>query len=153
RRACSLKNEHATDGSGKVSIELHIDARGRYHIQDAWCAVMAALEAGLTVDEIREGLASYKQVKGRGQVLATKSGAVIIDESYNANPDSVKCAVEGALDSRAFPQTNKVIVLGEMKELGDDSEALHRELGAWLKDKDFSTLITVGPVAGLIGES
>jgi UDP-N-acetylmuramoyl-tripeptide--D-alanyl-D-alanine ligase len=62
----------------------------------------------------------------------------------------MKCAVEALLDERAFPQGKKTIVLGEMAELGENSELMHKQTGEWLRSKRFETLITVGAKASVI---
>ncbi|MGD9683145.1 MAG: UDP-N-acetylmuramoyl-tripeptide--D-alanyl-D-alanine ligase [Candidatus Obscuribacterales bacterium] len=135
-----------------VAGEFHVSSHGLYQLQDAWCAIKAGLRAGLSPAQVGEGLSRYRQVKGRGNTSVTASGALIIDESYNANPDSVKCAITGLADERAYPHARKVVVLGEMAELGEAAPALHSELGRWLKDQPLSRLITVGKMAALIAD-
>jgi UDP-N-acetylmuramoyl-tripeptide--D-alanyl-D-alanine ligase len=135
---------------GSVSEqEFFVRAHGRVLLEDAWCAVAAARAAGLSDSEIAEGLSKFEAVEGRGNAVQSSHGATIVDESYNANPDSMRCAVEAIL-SHAYPQPDKIVVLGAMAELGDFSEPLHLELGRWLKDKPISLLVTVGPVASAI---
>jgi UDP-N-acetylmuramoyl-tripeptide--D-alanyl-D-alanine ligase len=121
-----------------------IHAHGLAHLQDAWCAIRAALKLGMSPETVAIGLFSYHSIDGRGNCLTAKNGATIIDESYNANPDSMRCAVATMLDNRVFPQKKKVVILGDMGELGAQTESLHLELGKWLKDKQISQLITVG---------
>ena len=132
------------------SEEFFVQAHGDFLLRDAWCAVKAGLSAGLTPETIRQGLSNWRAVEGRGNVIATGSGLTLIDESYNANPDSVRCAVESMLASEAYEGKRKIIVLGKMAELGDFTEALHRELGSWLKTKAIDCLVTVGAEAGMI---
>ncbi len=146
------KSMEAAPESGE-KLEFFVRTHGHYHVQDAWCAIIAGLEAGLSVEEVRTGLASYESVSGRGNVITTANGIVIIDESYNANPDSVRCAIGGALDSRAYPQKRKIVVLGEMAELGSEADSLHEKLGSWLQDKEIALLITVGPQAAVIART
>src|SRR5262249_29559243 len=67
------------------STDFEVKAHGRYHLQDAWCAVMAARHAGLTDADIAAGLAAYEPITGRGTRFELGSGAVVVDESYNAN--------------------------------------------------------------------
>lgn len=156
--AANIKDEKVSEEGTKFRVgddptEYFVATHGVHHVQDAWCAIMAGLHCGLTPEEVAEGLADYRQVKGRGNVLTTADGAIIVDESYNANPDSVKCAVDGVIDNRAFPQKKKIVVLGEMAELGAVSEELHKELGFWMKEKPISLLVTVGDKAAKIGEA
>lgn len=130
-----------------VERTFHVACHGIPLLQDAWCAITAGLELGLTPEEVAAGLDRFQVVTGRGNKVQAACGAVVLDESYNANPDSVRAAVLAMLDSRAFPQRSKVLVLGELAELGDHTQALSRELGNWLKEKPLSTLITVGRLA------
>lgn len=136
-------------GTANPEQEFVVRAHGRVLLEDAWCAVAAARAAGLTDIEIASGLAKFAAVEGRGNALKSSHGAIIVDESYNANPDSMRCAVEAIL-SHAYPQSAKIVVLGAMAELGEFTEPLHLELGRWLKDKPISLLVTVGPVARAI---
>ena len=138
------------DAAGLESIPYKVHAHGSVLLQDAWCAVQAALCAGLTPTEVARGLETWRAVEGRGNAVGTTSGALLIDESYNSNPDSVRCAVEAILSREAFPQASKIVVLGEMLELGDFSDTLHDDLGQWLKDKPISMLMTVGSQAARI---
>jgi len=133
--------------------EFTVNAHGIRHLQDAWCAIIAGRAAGLTDAGVAEGLRSYRSVEGRGNRLVMTNGAVLVDESYNANPDSVKCAVEALMDPRAFPQSNKYVVLGEMAELGETSEQMHQQTGEWLKQKNLSMLITIGAKAQVIANA
>lgn len=119
-------------------------------LQDAWCTIMVARELGLNDEEIAVGLRQFRPLGGRGNKLITGSGALVLDESYNANPDSVKAAVCGMIESAS--QLNKIVVLGDLAELGDHTEPLLRELGLWLKDKPISALITVGRLARYIAD-
>ncbi|MDP3508943.1 MAG: UDP-N-acetylmuramoyl-tripeptide--D-alanyl-D-alanine ligase [Candidatus Melainabacteria bacterium] len=136
-------------GSANPEQVFFVNAHGRFLLEDACCAVAAARAAGLTDSEIAIGLAKFAAVEGRGNALKSSRGATVVDESYNANPDSMRCAIEAIL-SHAYPQPAKIIVLGAMAELGSFTEALHLELGRWLKDKPLSLLVTVGPVASAI---
>ena len=140
------------EGEPFAENQFTVHTHGSVLLQDAWCAVQAGLCAGLSADEVGRGLASWRAVEGRGNAVATRSGALLIDEAYNSNPDSVRCAIEAICSEEAFPQAHKIVVLGEMLELGDYSNQLHSELGQWLKDKRISTLVTVGQQAKLIAD-
>jgi UDP-N-acetylmuramoyl-tripeptide--D-alanyl-D-alanine ligase len=129
-----------------------VHAHGRPILEDAWCVIQAGLVKGLSEREIAAGLARWRPVEGRGNRLVTSSGALVLDETYNANPDSVKASIAAILDERAFPFKTKIVVLGELAELGPTENQLHREIGSWLKDKPISTLITVGRMARNIAD-
>jgi UDP-N-acetylmuramoyl-tripeptide--D-alanyl-D-alanine ligase len=129
-----------------------IRAHGRPLLEDAWCAIQAALLRGLSEATIAQRLAGWQAVEGRGNRLVTSSGALVLDETYNANPDSVKASISAILDERAFPFKTKIVVLGELAELGPTENQLHRDIGIWLKDKPISALITVGRMARNIAD-
>lgn len=140
-----------SDDDGPPS-KFSMKAHGLSHLQDAWCAIAAARSCGLDDDTIARGLAAYNPVSGRGNKLRMANGALVVDEAYNGNPDSVRSSVATFADSRIYPQTEKLVVLGELAELGADTSKLHRDLGEWLRNKELSVLITVGPVARYIAE-
>jgi UDP-N-acetylmuramoyl-tripeptide--D-alanyl-D-alanine ligase len=126
---------------------FEVKAHGMPLISDAWCAVMAARELGLSDEEIAEGLKFFKTIGGRGNRMQSASGSLIIDESYNANPESVRAAVMALSDKNAYPYGKKFVVLGDLLELGEQGPALLQELGGWLKANSFDLLITVGSLA------
>ncbi|MCL7944464.1 UDP-N-acetylmuramoyl-tripeptide--D-alanyl-D-alanine ligase [Marinobacter sp. ATCH36] len=119
-----------------VSLPLH----GEHNITNALLALAAARELGASDEAVQQGLASVQPVKGRLQILELSPGLTIIDDSYNANPSSIKAAL-GVLASRPG---NRVVVLGAMAELGPDSLALHREVGEFAKALGVERLLVVG---------
>ena len=131
---------------------FYVKAHGLPLISDAWCAVMAGRELGLTDSEIAAGLKFYQALGGRGNHRQAECGTLIIDESYNANPESVRAAVMAMSDKAAFKQSKKFLVLGDLLELGNQGPALLQELGSWLKDSQLQLLITVGSLARHIFE-
>ncbi len=141
-------NEECTRFSLKGSGQLYeVRAHGMPLLSDAWCVIKAALELGLSETEIASGLAQFKAVGGRGNKIKTASGVLVIDETYNANPESVKAAVEALSDANAYPQKKKFLVLGDLLELGVQGPALLEELGAYLERMPLNLLITVGNLA------
>ena len=125
--------------------ELNVD--GDYNIENSLSAIELGLKLGMTTDEIRKGLASYQPIEKRWEVEEIK-GLKFINDSYNANPDSMKASV------KAFVETykNPVVVLGDMGELGENEIKYHREVGEFLStlNKDVKYL-TVGNLAKEIG--
>ena len=132
--------------------QFELKAHGRPLLEDAWCVITVAREKGLPDQVIADGLRAFEPVGGRGNRLVSDTGALVLDETYNGNPDSVKASVGALLDPLAFPQPSKIVVLGELAELGSTEAELHRELGVWLRDKGITTLITVGHLARHIAE-
>ena len=131
---------------------FEVRAHGEPLLQDAWCVITAAYELGTDEQLIARGLRMFAAVGGRGNRLTGRNGSLVIDESYNGNPDSVKASISGILADTACPQKKKIVVVGELAELGPQGPELHRELGAWMKDKSLTVLITVGHLARNIAE-
>lgn len=128
-------------------LEVALQVLGAHNAHNALAATAAALAAGVSLDAIRRGLEAFQPVKGRLQVkraaLGELAGALVIDDTYNANPDSVRAAVD-VLASHASP---RVLVLGDMGEVGDDGPAFHREVGAYAKERGIDALYTLGDAA------
>ncbi|WP_213299321.1 UDP-N-acetylmuramoyl-tripeptide--D-alanyl-D-alanine ligase [Paraburkholderia sacchari] len=128
-------------------LEVELQVLGAHNAHNALAATAAALAAGVSLDAIRRGLEAFQSVKGRLQVkraaLGELAGALVIDDTYNANPDSVRAAVD-VLASHASP---RVLVLGDMGEVGEDGPAFHREVGAYAKERGIDALYTLGEAA------
>lgn len=122
--------------------EYFINALGTTHVLNSLCAILVGKELNLSCREIQRGLSNFKLPEGRGGVIRYKD-SYIIDESYNANPDSVKAAVSNMIEGWD-KDYKKVLVLGELAELGSHEDRLLGELEIWLKGKSLSTVITVG---------
>ena len=122
--------------------EYSINALGSTHILNSLCAILVGKELNLSYGEIQRGLSNFKIPEGRGDVIRYKD-SYIIDESYNANPDSVRAAVSNMVEGWD-KDYKKILVLGELAELGSHEEKLLGELGVWLRGKSLSTVITVG---------
>ncbi|HHZ06145.1 MAG TPA: UDP-N-acetylmuramoyl-tripeptide--D-alanyl-D-alanine ligase [Clostridiales bacterium] len=121
------------------SISVTIPAIGSYMVSNALVAVAIGIHLGLTSEEIKQGIESYKTVGSRAGVVDT-GYITVIDDCYNANPVSVK----GAIDTLMNLQGRKVCVLGDMKELGKNSIQLHNDVGQYAAQKKVDTLIAVG---------
>lgn len=123
-----------------------LNIEGEYNIENALAVIEAGLVLGMKEADIAKGLAEYKPIEKRWEIKNI-GGFNIINDSYNANPESVKAAVKTFLQSSGSP---KVIVLGDMGELGEYEEDYHKEIGKYLNDFSFDFLVTVGDLAGLI---
>jgi UDP-N-acetylmuramoyl-tripeptide--D-alanyl-D-alanine ligase len=127
---------------GHVDVVLQV--LGDHNAHNALAATAAALAAGVSHDAIKRGLESFGAVKGRLQVkraaLGTLAGATVIDDTYNANPDSMRAAID-VLASRAAP---RVLVMGDMGEVGDNGPEFHREIGAYAKERGIDALYALG---------
>jgi UDP-N-acetylmuramoyl-tripeptide--D-alanyl-D-alanine ligase len=131
---------------GAASVDVELAVPGLPGVMNALGAAAAALVLGCTPEQVATGLASYPPQPGRGLVLRADSGACVIDDTYNANPASVKAAI----DILAQSAGRRVLILGPMLELGSDSERLHEEVGAYSADAGIDELWVVGETAAAI---
>ena len=136
---------HGTDCDivcGQRRIAVHIPAYGGHMVYAALAGAAVGIEMGLTDSGIAAGIAAYKPVGRRANVTDT-GFLTLIDDCYNANPDSVRAAIDSM---SGFPG-RKVCILGDMLELGTDSEALHRAVGAYAAEKGADLVLTAGPLS------
>lgn len=127
--------------NGKVSFDLRV--QGEHNISNALAASAAAYALGVSNVDIATGLEEFSGVHGRLQIRAGLHGAVIIDDTYNANPDSMKAAI-GVL---AKQDGEKILVLGDMGELGPNAKSMHAEIGAYAKAAGIETLYCLGQLS------
>jgi UDP-N-acetylmuramoyl-tripeptide--D-alanyl-D-alanine ligase len=146
------KNIKAKDGRGVGfwintrlgEAEISLSIPGRHNVLNALAAVGVGIEAGLTLEEIKKGLESVKLISMRLEIIEGK-GLTIINDSYNANPASVKAALHILGDIGV--NRRKVAVLGEMYELGQRTVDGHREVGEEAAAGKVDILVTVGRLA------
>jgi UDP-N-acetylmuramoyl-tripeptide--D-alanyl-D-alanine ligase len=128
--------------AGVVAVALQV--LGAHNARNALAATAAALGAGVSLDAIKRGLEAFEPVKGRLQVkratLAPLAGATVIDDTYNSNPDSMRAAID-VLATQAHP---RVLVMGDMGEVGDQGAAFHREVGAYAAEQGIDALFALG---------
>jgi UDP-N-acetylmuramoyl-tripeptide--D-alanyl-D-alanine ligase len=124
---------------GQRSITLK--AGGAHNIGNALAAAAAASAAGASLEDIVLGLADFRAVAGRLQLKAGARDSWIIDDSYNANPSSVRAGLEVL---RSLPGATW-LVLGDMAELGAHAEDSHAHMGAYARDCGITRLFAVGP--------
>lgn len=126
-------------GDGEVTLPLP----GRHNLRNALAAAACALAAGAGLEHVRAGLAAAAAVPGRQATHALDRGAVLIDDSYNANPASL----DAALDTLAAWPGQAWLVLGDMRELGGDAERLHAEAGARARELGVARLYATGALS------
>jgi murE/murF fusion protein len=132
---------------GRVALTLAVP--GLHNLRNALAALACGLAAGAPLDVAARALASFDAVNGRMQRKATDGGAVLIDDTYNANPDSVRAAID-VLATLAGP---RALVLGDMGEVGDNGPAMHREVGEYARRRGIEALFTLGDATRLSAES
>jgi UDP-N-acetylmuramoyl-tripeptide--D-alanyl-D-alanine ligase len=124
--------------SGCVGATLAIP--GLHNVRNALAAAACAQAAGVDLSSIGKGLSAFRPYTGRLQVKKARSGATLIDDTYNANPDSVRAAI----DVLASCEPPTVLVLGDMGEVGAQGGDFHREVGAYAASKGISSLLALG---------
>lgn len=137
------------DHKGRIQFSLHVNEEqvtinlnllGLQNVSNALAAAACAHAANVDLQTIKQGLEATTAVSGRMNPVNGVNNSLIIDDSYNANPDSVKAAI----DALSRWQSNAYLVLGDLGELGPDEKKLHAELGSYAKQKNIGQLITVG---------
>ena len=131
--------------AGDISFKVHIPLPGKHMIYNAMAGTCVGLSLGLTPKEIQAGISSLKPLDGRSNILHT-GRYTLLDDCYNANPVSM-CAM---LDVLNRAHTRKVAILGDMGELGEQSEALHASVGEHLGSIHADLVITIGPLSEAI---
>ncbi len=122
------------------SIDFKLNVLGKHNITNALAASACAFALGISNADIARGLESFTAVKGRLQRKAGFNGASLIDDTYNANPDSMKAAI----DVLTGQQGKQIFVMGDMAELGADAAQMHAEIGLYAKQKGIAQLLAFG---------
>jgi len=132
---------HLSSLEGEATIRLHIP--GRHNARNAVAAAAACLAAGVPFAAVAAGLENFSGVKGRLQRRAGEQGVDILDDTYNANPDSVRAGI----DVLASTIGRKILVLGDMGEIGEASGQYHDEIGGYAKSQGIDLLFALGDAA------
>jgi UDP-N-acetylmuramoyl-tripeptide--D-alanyl-D-alanine ligase len=130
-----------TTPAGPLAYRLHI--AGRHNVRNSQAAVACALAAGAPLAAIAQGLEAFEPVKGRSRALVVTLGGraiTVVDDTYNANPDSVRAAI----DVLAELPGPRLLVLGDMGEVGDQGPAFHAEVGEHARSRGIEQLLTLG---------
>jgi len=123
---------------GKAELKLTVP--GRHNARNALAAAAACLAAGIPLAAVVAGLEGFTGLKGRLQRRKGRAGAVVLDDTYNANPDSVRAGI----DVLAATVGRKVLVLGDMGEIGEASGQYHDEIGGYAKSQGVDRLLAIG---------
>lgn len=111
----------------QTHLVLHLALAGEHNVKNALAAIACAVAAGVDVDAIHRGLEGFVPVNGRLQRKTAQNDACLIDDTYNANPDSVRAAI----DVLAKVPSPRILVLGDMGEVGSHGQQFHEEIGQY----------------------
>jgi UDP-N-acetylmuramoyl-tripeptide--D-alanyl-D-alanine ligase len=134
--------------AGPLAYDLHI--AGRHNVRNSLAAAACALAAGAPLAAIAQGLQSFVPVHGRSRAVEVKLAGrslTLVDDTYNANPDSARAAI----DVLAELPGPRLLVLGDMGEVGDQGPQFHREVGDYARERRIETLFTLGEQAAGMG--
>ena len=133
---------------GDKSVAINLPLAGRHQVSNALAAAAMCLAAGFSLSEIAQGLTLLQPVKGR--MMPVELGRVtLVDDSYNANPASVGAAIRWLQDMAG----NRILVLGDLGELGDNAVALHASLGEQAKQAGIEQLLCLGQLSQSASEA
>ncbi|MDB5952893.1 MAG: UDP-N-acetylmuramoyl-tripeptide--D-alanyl-D-alanine ligase [Massilia sp.] len=124
-------------------FNIKLAAAGVHNVRNALAAIACATAAGVEQDAIVRGLEAFAPVSGRLQHNRAPSGASIIDDSYNANPDSVRAAI----DVLAQAGAPRILVLGDMGEVGAQGRQFHEEIAAYAVSRGIESVLVTGELA------
>ena len=135
-----LSNGQIEIQAGEAAIAVQLTTLGNHNVRNALAASAVALAAGVDLEKIKQGLESFSPVKGRMQPKTLSARQTLIDDSYNANPDSVLAAIDALKQSGTLAW----LVLGDMGEVGDQGPEFHREIGAYAAEQGIVRLFAIG---------
>lgn len=127
---------------GVVSVSLAV--LGQHNVSNALAASAVAVALGVTNVDIAEGLSHFGGMQGRLNSLVGHEGAVVIDDTYNANPDSMRAAIDVLAGQKKNADDMLIFVMGDMGELGADDETMHAAAGTYAKQKNISVFYSFG---------
>ena len=142
----------AADGLGRMQFRINdtmivqLQVPGRHNLMNGLLAAAVGMYFQVDDEAIRDALENFQPVKQRMQV-EEKDGVRFINDAYNANPDSMRAAIDYLLGLEARP---RIVVLGDMLELGEFSENEHRELGVYIAERAIDMVLLYGPQARFI---
>jgi len=142
----SINAQHCyrfTLGYKAKQIEIQLGVLGEHALMNAAAAASLALAAGVELDAIKAGLESFTGVAGRLQVSQDAFGNTLIDDTYNASPNSMRVAI----DTLAAYPVQKILIIGDMGELGNSAKEQHEIVGRYAKEKKINLLCALGPLS------
>ncbi len=134
---------------GQILGDVQLPLIGKHNVSNALAAAAAALALGVTPEQVVTGLCELSSLSGRLSIVPGVRNTTLLDDTYNANPGAVKAA----LDALANFPSPRWCALGAMGELGNESHALHTEIGHYAASLGIDTLLTFGDAARSASEA
>ncbi len=145
-KGCSVFDLSSPAGECRIQLSL----LGEQNVANALAAAACAYALSADLNAIKQGLQDLKAVAGRLQALDGKHQSLIINDSYNANPGSVKAAINTLMQLKTHK--NHILALGDLGELGQGAESMLRDLGVYAKHAGLQKLITTGTNSRYVSE-
>ena len=155
--ACDVRATYTSNGFGSTlqvtargaQFDIALAAAGEHNVRNALAAIACALGAGIEQAAIVRGLEAFAPVGGRLQRKQAANGATVIDDTYNANPDSMRAAIDVLA---AYPAP-RILVVGDMGEVGTQGKEFHEEIGAYARERGIETVLATGELARALSAS
>jgi len=134
-----------TLNSPKGAVSINLQVPGKHNVNNAMAAAAMAMSAGAGLDAVKRGLEQFAAVKGRMCIISGMQGSTLIDDSYNASPASFRAAIDVLAETKG----SRIVVMGDMGELGSDAEKEHAGIGSYARQQGIDCLIATGEMSAL----
>ncbi|OOF44149.1 UDP-N-acetylmuramoyl-tripeptide--D-alanyl-D-alanine ligase [Rodentibacter trehalosifermentans] len=135
--------------SPQGKIDIHLPYLGEHNVKNALAATALAMNVGASLADVKKGLEQRSQVKGRLFPIRVNDKLLLLDDTYNANQDSLCAAIDVLKNYSAF----RILCVGDMKELGENSLEIHREVGQYAKTAKLDLVCSFGSESAVISEA
>jgi len=126
----------------KGQIDISLKLQGEHNLKNALAAIASSLALKIPLKTIKKGIEAIKPVQGRLEVKKGLNGSILIDDTYNANPESMRAAI----DVLSNQEGHKILVVGDMGELGKKAAQYHASIGTYINKKKISDVVGTGPL-------
>lgn len=140
-------------GPDNLSIACQLPLPGRHNVANAVAAAALAISAGASLQAVQSGLLKMHSVNGRLSFLEGVNGSTLIDDSYNASPNSFRAAIDVLVNGANDPGTKSVLIMGDMAEMGEEELPAHQLVGRFARETGVNQLWATGPLSQLAVKS
>ncbi|MFL0810583.1 MAG: UDP-N-acetylmuramoyl-tripeptide--D-alanyl-D-alanine ligase [Agarilytica sp.] len=125
--------------SGSTGVGVHLNVPGEHNVDNALAVAAVSVALDVPLEKVKFGLEAFSGVSGRMQILSGLNNSTVVNDTYNANPGSLKAAIDYLSHFEG-----STLVCGDMAELGEQSQKLHHDIGTYAKEKNIGRVLTVG---------